>query len=45
MWTDIPAGSHQVCFGPVPGFVTPPCSTVNLVAGTPFTLTGNYTAA
>jgi len=42
MWTDIPSGSRQVCFGPVPGFVAPPCTTVNLVAGTPFTLTGNY---
>ncbi len=42
MWTDIPAGSHQVCFGPVPTYVAPPCSTVNLVAGVPFTLTGNY---
>ena len=21
MWTDIPSGAHQVCFGPVPGLV------------------------
>ena len=43
MWTDIPAGVHQVCFGPVPGRVAPGCTNVNLVAGVPFQLTGNYT--
>jgi hypothetical protein len=45
MWTDIPAGAHQVCFGPVPNFVAPACSNVNLVAGVPFQLTGNYAPA
>ncbi|MEA2702440.1 MAG: large repetitive protein [Actinomycetota bacterium] len=45
MWTDIPAGAHQVCFGPVPGFVAPSCTNTNLVAGVPFQLTGNYTAS
>jgi hypothetical protein len=42
MWTDIPSGAHQVCFGPVPGYTAPACASVNLVAGMPFQLTGNY---
>ncbi|MEA2702534.1 MAG: large repetitive protein, partial [Actinomycetota bacterium] len=45
MWTDIPSGAHQVCFGPVPGFNAPACTNINLVPGVGFQLTGNYTAA
>jgi hypothetical protein len=43
MWTDLPAGTHQVCFGPVAGSTAPPCQSVNLVAGAQTTITGNYT--
>ena len=42
MWTDIPSGAHQVCFGQTPGFVAPPCSNITLTPGVNFTLTGNY---
>ncbi len=42
MWTDIPSGAHQVCFGPAPGFVAPGCSNITLTPGVPFTLTANY---
>ena len=44
MWTDIPSGAHQVCFGPVPGFTAPGCSNITLTPGVPFTLTANYLA-
>jgi hypothetical protein len=43
MWTDLATGAHEVCFGPVPGFNTPPCHTVSLSPGGLFTLTGSYT--
>ena len=43
MWTDLPAGSHQVCFGLVAGSTAPACQTVNLVAGAQTTVTGTYT--
>jgi FG-GAP repeat len=42
MWTDIPTGSHQVCFGPVIGFTPPPCQNANVTAGQLTTITGNY---
>jgi Ni,Fe-hydrogenase III small subunit len=45
MWTDLPTGSHQVCFGPVAGFAPPPCQTVNVTAGNLTTVTGNFTAS
>jgi len=32
LWTPFPAGSHELCFGYVAGYVAPPCQTVNLVA-------------
>ena len=41
MWTDIPSGMRQLCFGSVPGFVAPSCTNVNLV-GSPFTFTAHY---
>ncbi len=44
MWTDIPSGAHQVCFGQVPGFIAPACANINLVPGIGFQLTGNYSA-
>jgi hypothetical protein len=44
MWTDVPTGSYQVCFGFVPGKSgTPACRNVNVVAGATATTTGNYT--
>ncbi len=42
-WVELPAGSHEVCFGPVPGYVAPPCQTVALATGIT-TVTGTYTA-
>jgi hypothetical protein len=45
MWTDIPSGAHQVCFGPVPGYAAPACANINLNPGVSFTLTGNYSVA
>jgi hypothetical protein len=44
MWTDIPTGSHSVCFGAVAGYDPPPCQDVNLTAGNLTTVTGTYTA-
>ena len=32
LWTPFPAGSHEVCFGWVPGFVSPPCQTISVPA-------------
>ncbi len=32
-WLSVPVGTHEVCFGDVPGFVTPDCATVEVVAG------------
>ena len=42
-WVALPAGAHQVCFGPVPGYAAPPCQTATLASGTT-TVTGTYTA-
>ena len=42
MWTDIPAGSHQVCFGAVPGHTTPACQTATVTAGALTTITGTF---
>ena len=44
MWTDVPAGQHQVCFGPVAGFTAPACQTATVTAGQLTTVTGTYTA-
>jgi hypothetical protein len=43
LWTDLPVGSHEVCFGDVGGYTPPPCQTVNLVAGENPTVTGTFT--
>lgn len=42
LWTWLPTGSHQVCFGSVPGYTTPSCKTANLTAGQQTTVTGAY---
>ena len=44
MWTDLPVGSHNVCFGPVAGFNPPACQTATLTAGNLTTVTGTYVA-
>ena len=43
MWTDLPVGSYQVCFGAVAGFNTPSCQTANLSAGVTTVITGTFT--
>ena len=45
MWTDLPAGAHQVCYGPVAGYSPPACANVTLTAGSLTTVTGSYTAS
>jgi hypothetical protein len=40
VWTDLPAGSHQVCFGVTSGGIAPPCQTANVAAGASSTITG-----
>jgi glucose/arabinose dehydrogenase len=42
MWTDLPTGPHQVCFGPVPGKTEPACQGANLPGGALTTVTGTY---
>jgi hypothetical protein len=44
MWTDIPAGSHTVCFGAVVGYDPPPCQTATVAAGAQTTINGTFTA-
>jgi hypothetical protein len=44
MWTDIPTGSHTVCFGAVAGFNPPGCQTVTVNAGALTTVTGTFTS-
>ncbi len=43
LWTDLPVGSHQVCFGPTPDFTPPACQNITLVAGQQTTVTGTFT--
>ena len=46
MWHGKAPGSYNVCFGPVPGFVTPPCqNAVAVTANNTTTITGTYTAS
>jgi hypothetical protein len=42
-WTDLPAGPHTICFGPVPGRRAPPCQTVTLKPGALTSVAGSYT--
>ena len=44
VWTDVPTGSHQVCFGPTPDFDPPSCQNANVTAGQLTTITGTYTS-
>ena len=45
MWTDVPTGSHQVCFGAVAGYTAPSCQTVAVTSGATTTVTGSFTAS
>ncbi|MGZ0218908.1 MAG: hypothetical protein ACKVIY_07820, partial [Acidimicrobiales bacterium] len=33
VWTFVPAGSYEVCFGPVPSMTAPGCETIEVTAG------------
>jgi lysophospholipase L1-like esterase len=43
MWTDVPVGSHMVCFGAVAGYNPPACQTATVTAGNQTTITGSFT--
>jgi len=43
MWTHLPAGSYEVCYGDVAGYVTPGCETVSVTAGALTPATGVFT--
>ena len=45
VWTDLPAGSHQVCFGLVPNFTPPTCQTAVVTAGTTTNVTGTFASS
>ena len=45
MWTDLPTGAHQVCFGPVAGFTAPSCQNITVNAGALTSVTGTYTVS
>jgi hypothetical protein len=43
LWTDIPTGSHTVCFGSAAGYASVPgCQTVLIMAGVETDVTGSY---
>ena len=43
LWTDLPTGTYQVCFGSNNSFANSPiCHSANVTAGSTTTLTGNY---
>ena len=45
LWTDLPDGSYEVCFGPVAGYTAPPCQTVDLADPFPVEITGTFVAS
>jgi hypothetical protein len=45
MWTDLPTGSHQVCFGRTANFTPPPCQTATVAAGALTQITGTFTSS
>jgi hypothetical protein len=46
VWTYLPPGAHQVCFGSVADFAAPSCQNVNVAAGTGNgNVTGTYTSS
>jgi hypothetical protein len=44
MWTDLPAGSYQVCYGDVADYAAPACETAIITAGTTTSVTGVFTS-
>jgi hypothetical protein len=44
-FTDIPTGSHQVCFGLVANFTPPTCQTAVVAAGATTVITGTFTSS
>jgi hypothetical protein len=45
VYTDLPTGSHMVCFGLVPNFTPPGCQTAIVTAGGTTTITGTFTSS
>ena len=45
VFTDLPVGSHQVCWSAVANEAPPPCQNVTLTAGTTTLVTGSYTSS
>lgn len=45
MWTDLPTGAHQVCFGPLAGYTPPTCQSITVNAGALTNVTGTYTVS
>ena len=45
VFTDLPTGSHQVCFSAAKNYTAPPCQNVTLTAGTTTLVTGAYTSS
>jgi hypothetical protein len=41
-YLELPAGSHQVCFSGIQGFVTPACQTVTISSGVTTTTVGSF---
>ncbi|MBX3285687.1 MAG: hypothetical protein KF703_10115 [Actinobacteria bacterium] len=44
MWTAKDVGAHTVCFGPVPGYATPPCQSATVAASATTQIEGVYTS-
>jgi hypothetical protein len=42
IWTDLPVGDYEVCFGDVEGFTTPECQLATLTAGNTTIVTGTF---
>ncbi len=42
-WVKVAPGSHEICFSDVPGYATPPCETVVVVAGNTTVASGTFT--
>ncbi|MEE9297663.1 MAG: M15 family metallopeptidase [Acidimicrobiia bacterium] len=45
MWTDLPPGDHEVCFGDVADYTTPPCETATVIANATTNVTGTYVSS
>lgn len=44
VWSSLPPGTYQVCYGAVPGYTAPACTSATVTAGALTTRTGTYTA-